>query len=88
MKTSNATLAVKNDEEDGFVTFVMAFQLHSEDVDVVKRVIKPELDSTLGKEHDLADVLLACLTYGIHKAYENAEGVPWTLRMDRKKNHS
>lgn len=85
MKTTNSNIAVKVENEDGFTTFVFGFQLHNEDVEIVTKTIMPTMDKETGKEHDLADVLLACLTYGIHKSYEDIEGVPFTLRMDRKK---
>lgn len=89
MMTTNTSLAISEEtDEKGLKTLVMGFQLHEVDLAIVKDIIKPELDRTMAIEHDLADVFLACLTYGIHKAYEEAEGVPFTLRMDRKPNKS
>lgn len=89
MITTNTSLAISEESDDqGLKTLVMAFQLHEEDISIVESVIKPELERTTATKHDLADVLLTCLTYGIHKAYEDAEGVPFTLRMDRKPNKS
>ena len=84
MKSTDATIAIHRDG-DGFTTVVFGLRLADEDIEVVENVIKPELESTTGTKHDLADCLMTCLTYGIHRAYEDAEGVPWTLRMDRKK---
>lgn len=89
MKTTNTSLAISEEtDEKGLKTLIMGFQLHEEDIAIVKNIIKPELDRTTATEHDLADVLLTCLTYGIHKAYEEAEGVPFELRMDRDKNEA
>lgn len=43
-------------------------------------------DEHTGVESDIGDHLLALLTYGIHRAYEERTGKPFVLRMDRPKN--
>lgn len=89
MRTTNTSLSIsKETDEKGLKTLIMGFQLHEEDLEIVENIIKPELERTTATKHDTADTLLTCLTYGIHKAYEEAEGVPFTLRMDRKQNKS
>lgn len=88
MKTSNANIAVKVDDGGEFTTLVMGFQLHKEDMEIVEKLITPALNKTSGRVNDLADVLLTMITYGIHSTYEALEGIPFTLRMDRKKHKS
>lgn len=87
MKSTQTTLKLFDDEytaEDGDLMldgFALRFALSAEDWDIFKRLIMPNLPNC-----DYADGLLAMLTYGIHKAYEDVEGKPFTLRMDRKPN--
>lgn len=92
MKTTNANVTIAEPSEhkngDAFFPIFLAFELSADDLAVVEDIIKPALDDTTQNDHDLADVLLTCLTYGIHRAYQDATGKKWTLRMDRKKPKS
>lgn len=92
MKSSNAdvTIAPPYQRENGesFMPVFLAFEISADDLAAVEDIIKPALDDTTQYDHDVADVLLACLTYGIHQAYQDATGKKWTLRMDRKKPKS
>lgn len=91
MKTTNSKIVeiIKTrPTKDGYTCHAIGLSivLTDDDLKAVEEVILPELNATTQTEHDLADCLLTCLTYGIHKAWEDAQGVPWTLRMDRKSN--
>lgn len=92
MKSTNAyiTTADPIEHKNGEVFFPIFFnfELSADDLAAVEDIIKPTLDDTTQNDHDLADVLLTCLTYGIHRAYQDATGKKWTLRMDRKKPKS
>lgn len=63
----------------------LRFDLHEEDMHIVLSYIQPEMEKQLGREVPLEEVLFACLTSGIHKAYEEVTGKPFKLRMDRPK---
>lgn len=74
-------------DELGYVYYNMelGFGLHEEDMHIVLSYIQPEMEKQLGREMPLEEVLFACLTSGIHKAYEEITGKPFKLRMDRPK---
>lgn len=93
MRHTNATIAVKNEEDDGFVTFVIGFQLHHEDYDLALDCVdflnahsKEEWAKHGIKEPmDLADFFLNCITHEIHSLISSIRGTEFVLRMDRKK---
>ena len=73
--------------ENGAIRFKdFNFTLQSEDFMILSEIVGPALDDTTGRKHTIAEWLFACLTYGLHTAYEDATGKKFTLRMDRKPN--
>lgn len=70
--------------EDGFVEFLdVDFKISRDDFLALKNIVWPEMEATLGKKLTLGEVLLACLTYGLHQGVEGVTGKKWVLRMDR-----
>lgn len=49
------------------------------------RIVKEEIMPAAGVE-ELGRALHACLTYGIHKTWEDIHGKPYVLPIDRPKN--
>lgn len=89
MKSTDSTLILPRDtyiSKDGrkmLDGFVLRFNLSEEDFILFREKVMPLLPNC-----DLADGLLGMITYGIHRALEEIEGVPFVLDMDRKKNKS
>lgn len=63
---------------------VLYFQMHTEDMQLARRVIEWLNEKHLAPEMDMADFFLTCITLQIHKQVESMTGEPFTLRMDRK----
>ena len=62
----------------------MTFDLTDEDMVILGEIIYPRMP----EGSNLADTMFACLTYGIHMAYEDATRKKFTLRMDRPKKQA
>lgn len=61
----------------------LTFSISKEDFEYFREKILPSLKGAI--ECDDADGLLAMLTYGIHKAYEELEGVPFKYPCESPK---
>lgn len=71
---------------NGDVDLKVSLVIKEDDIHAVREFIRPALEETLRRKVTLSEALHTCLTYGIHQAYEEATGKPFTLRMDRKPN--
>lgn len=60
--------------------FRMTFNLSKDDFDILQDLIMPAIP-----EDDLADAMLAMLTYGIHTAYKDATGNAFVYPFERLK---
>ncbi len=67
------------------MTLKMVFELRKEDWKILADSMS-FLNEHTGQNNDMADMLLACLTWGIHQSYEARTGEKFVLRMDRPKN--
>lgn len=68
------------------VLLLISLKIKAEDWQIVRDIVRPEMARTLGRDVSMEEALHACLTYGIHQAYQDATGKPFVLRMDRPKN--
>lgn len=89
MKTTDALLCLpdgmyfSDDGREMLESFSLHFNLSREDWEIFKEIIMPKLPDC-----DFADGLLAMLTFGIHKSYEELTGKVFVLDMDRDKNQT
>ncbi len=72
--------------ENGDIDIDISVVIKEDDLHAIREYIRPNLEETFGRKFTLSEALHTCLTYGIHQAYQEATGKPFTLRMDRKPN--